>query len=482
MQRNASRRFRTALFVCLAFAGGANASETVTVVEYYNRDLDAYFITGRANEQQALDAVPAFSRTGAVFVAHPASAPAQGQTRICRFYISTSSPFASSHFYGRETTDCVVIANASPPGFTNEGFDFAIAVPTGAAQCATNARFPVYRAFRPAANGKTPNHRYLVSLGQYDAMIASGWTGEGVAFCATSVVDIATNELRAARVRNAAETDQFCRTIVPFHYQIGDAQGALTSGDIGNAYTGDTFAPIASATKWLYGAYVTETRRGALTGDDIRYLTFSSGYVAFDGCDRGETVAACASNPQNNQFSNLAVDKFFYGGGHMQQHALQFAGLGSLTPEPLGRELDRVLKLNTTTSQFTMQQPQLAGGVYTTANVYASFLRKLLRGDLFAASQYEAHAVCTNPATCSDAIATPFPSNESPRYGIGHWIEDTTVSDGAYSSAGAFGFYPWIDASKQYYGVIARFDADGRAGMASVACGRVLRNAWNTIN
>ena len=28
--------------------------------------------------------------------------------------------------------------------------------------------------------------------------------------------------------------------------------------------------------------------------------------------------------------------------------------------------------------------------------------------------------------------------------------------DGAFSSPGAFGFYPWIDSSKSYYGIISR--------------------------
>ena len=31
-------------------------AQSVTVVEYYNKSLDAYFITGRVAEQQALDA------------------------------------------------------------------------------------------------------------------------------------------------------------------------------------------------------------------------------------------------------------------------------------------------------------------------------------------------------------------------------------------------------------------------------------------
>lgn len=37
----------------------------------------------------------------------PASATVSEPTvRICRFYVSVATPFANSHFYGREDTDC----------------------------------------------------------------------------------------------------------------------------------------------------------------------------------------------------------------------------------------------------------------------------------------------------------------------------------------------------------------------------------------
>ena len=35
------------------------------------------------------------------------------------------------------------------------------------------------------------------------------------------------------------------------------------------------------------------------------------------------------------------------------------------------------------------------------------------------------------------------------------------AGDGAFSSPGLFGFYPWIDAGKTYYGVLARYDPTG---------------------
>ena len=43
---------------------------------------------------------------------------------MCRYYISTASPYTSSHFYGFKATDCATIAVAATAGtisgFSNE--------------------------------------------------------------------------------------------------------------------------------------------------------------------------------------------------------------------------------------------------------------------------------------------------------------------------------------------------------------------------
>ena len=88
--------------------------------------------------------------------------------------------------------------------------------------------------------------------------------------------------------------------------------------------------------------------------------------------------------------------------------------------------------------------------------------------------------MCTNSQTCANALYSPFAATESPTYSIGHWVEDPLVSDGAYSSAGAFGFYPWIEPTRAHYGVLARQDFGLRSGAESVPCGRKLRQAWAT--
>lgn len=164
------------------------AAQAVTVIEYYNKPLDAYFITGRATEQATVDANTDFQRTGMTFQALAASAATAATTRICRFYVSTSAPFTSSHYYGREGTDCESLLAQNLPGFSFDGYDFALAQPSSGV-CPANTT-TIYRSFRAAANGKTANHRYTTSATSYAAATNAGYAGEQAAFCATAATDI----------------------------------------------------------------------------------------------------------------------------------------------------------------------------------------------------------------------------------------------------------------------------------------------------
>ena len=457
----------------------ARSVETVTVVEYYNQSLDAYFISARPAEQALLDDAAGFSRSGTRFVANAAADATASQTRICRFYISSASPFVSSHFYGAEARDCVPLIAAKPVQFSFEGYDFAVTSPDASGVCPGANKVPIYRAFRAAANGKTPNHRYTASLTEYNTMIALGWAAEGVAYCTSAAQYPVAESARVAAVRQVAQ-DTTCASVAPFYYEIGDKLGARVSGSIGSIYSAATQMPIASASKWFYGAYVTQARGGALTVDDIRFLSFTSGYVTFSTCAQTDTVGSCAVSGSNGTYTPPAVGKFFYAGSHMQTHATNFMSLGSLANAGLASTIINGLGLSANTADFRYTQPQLAGGINTSANTYTAFLRKLLDHSLIAGTQLNANAVCTNSQTCAAALYSPFPASESPNYSIGHWVEDTLVSDGAYSSAGAFGFYPWIEPTKANYGVLARTDFGANSGVESVPCGRTLRLAWAT--
>jgi hypothetical protein len=75
---------------------------------------------------------------------------------------------------------------------------------------------------------------------------------------------------------------------------------------------------------------------------------------------------------------------------------------------------------------------------------------------------------------------TPIPENW--QYSIAHWVETDPNSngDGAFSSPGSKGVYPWISADKTLYGVIARVGATGGVGYQSAQCGRLIRHAYVT--
>lgn len=70
---------------------------------------------------------------------------------------------------------------------------------------------------------------------------------------------------------------------------------------------------------------------------------------------------------------------------------------------------------------------------------------------------------------------------EAVHYSTGQWVEDDAAGDGAFSCAGAFGFYPWISHGETTWGILARFaPAFGRAqaGVALLMRGREIRAAW----
>lgn len=293
----------------------------------------------------------------------------------------------------------------------------------------------------------------------------------------------------AARAKAVADTAQNnsgpCAAIQPFYWEIGDQNAAKASGSVNKvgdatSYDANTLMAIASASKWIYGAYVAEKRGGALTESDIKFLHFRSGYVSFDAfgsCSFGDTVDGCLNNGRNGAYTARSDGKFNYDGGHMQKHG-SLDGLGGLGSVALAAEVRRVLGQDI---NLSYSQPQLAGGVVTTAADYARLLRKFLGRQLRMGELLGASAVCTNPTSCADAVSTPTPLSENWLYSLGHWVDaDPVVGDGSFSSTGAFGFHPWITADKTHYGVIARRTSIPGTGFESAVCGRLLRKAWET--
>jgi len=244
-------------------------------------------------------------------------------------------------------------------------------------------------------------------------------------------------------------------------------------------YTAGTVMSVASASKWFYSTYVVQRTGGALSASDVKFLNFQSGYSQpIFSClpTLTQTVQECVDLGSNGDYNAADDGVFSYSGAHMQKHAA-LNGLGGLNAVGLGAEIHSQVGNDIS---FVYFEPQPAGGMAMAPSDYALLLRKIVRGDLKMHDALGTHPVCTNSSpTCPNARLTPSPPSESWHYSIGHWVEDDpVVGDGAFSSPGAFGFYPWIDRTKTSYGVVARNEMGG--ALTSVFCGRLIRKAWVT--
>ncbi len=308
-----------------------------------------------------------------------------------------------------------------------------------------------------------------------------------------------TSDARVQAAQQTATASAACAGLSPFYWEIGDASGPLASGQGGSgagAVDPNAAMPIASASKLIFGAYVLQTHgvdELVASGADTA-LNLTSGYDTPDdlSCLRSDTVADCFHAGNHSVFTPANVGRFAYGSCHMQAYAVNVAGLGgdhrsagAGTPK-LADDIQKVVG----DIGLSYAIPLLAGGAKIPPSGYARFLRDVLSGKLEIGRHLGERAVCawTHHDDCNALYS---PVNESSpsattndvsdlkwHYALAHWVED----DGTFSSTGLFGFYPWIDSTKRYYGIVARYDRNIRAnpppGHASSTCGRAIRAAW----
>ncbi|TRX73373.1 trypsin-like peptidase domain-containing protein [Pseudomonas mangiferae] len=161
---------------------------TGTAVEYFNPDLNHYFMTADPAEQAYVDtgAVGKWLRTGQTF-------KAGGSKAVCRFYGNTLPNPATgvafgpnSHFYTADTSECdflVGFYNPAEPSWKFESYDFNITDVVGGA-CPTGT-VPVYRLYnRGYERGVASNHRFTRDLALANQMAQEGWSFEDVKMCA----------------------------------------------------------------------------------------------------------------------------------------------------------------------------------------------------------------------------------------------------------------------------------------------------------
>ncbi len=282
---------------------------------------------------------------------------------------------------------------------------------------------------------------------------------------------------RTAAVKQTIAGNALCTALPAFYWEIGDASGSLASGTVGTGFAATTGMSIASASKLVFGAYVVERFKSNVALIDGSAMRMLSGYtgLVYDTCVGASTVSACFMASNNSSYVAADVGRFYYNGGHFQKYAVDL-GLGADDDQMLAADIKAQVG---TEFSFTYGSPQLAGGIRTSAADYAAFLRKILAGGLALRDHLGEAPVCTQPSSCASALYSPAPA--AWHYSYGHWIEDDPATgDGAFSSPGAFGFYPWIDKTKTYYGILARYSVTAQAYVQSAECGALIRRAFIT--
>jgi len=165
-----------------------------TMVEYYNANLDRYFMTPHAAEQAYIadnisyhDA--GWRKTGRTFGVWDPASTMPGTASACRFAADPIVP-PKTFFDSIKPEDCNFLRQlelATPPGQRAWRYDresFRAAPPVNG-NCAATL-LPIYGLYNLGAErGVDADFRYVGSLTDYDAMIARGWVGSKVPqFCA----------------------------------------------------------------------------------------------------------------------------------------------------------------------------------------------------------------------------------------------------------------------------------------------------------
>lgn len=156
------------------------------VVEYYDPDLNDYFMTVDPSEQAFVDAGKAghWVRTGNSF-------ESGGASPVCRFYgnahinPATGVPYGpNSHFYTVSADECnywVQRQNPNAFSWTLENEHAFYSTPAVNGSCAAGL-VNIYRAYN--LNDQNPNHRITSNIAAYQQTVTAGWRGEGIVMCA----------------------------------------------------------------------------------------------------------------------------------------------------------------------------------------------------------------------------------------------------------------------------------------------------------
>lgn len=171
----------------------AGSVQTLTVTEFYNRNLNHYFLTSSISEAIGIDSGAAgagWERTGNTFQAWPVNSTIAGAVTVCRFYATGPN----SHFFTANIDECQGLRDMEATGRTQaaqtgmqfmgwqyEGVAFQVKLPV-AGTCPVEFE-TIYRAYNNRAEQGDTNHRFSPWQQDISLLQANGWASEGAAMC-----------------------------------------------------------------------------------------------------------------------------------------------------------------------------------------------------------------------------------------------------------------------------------------------------------
>ncbi|MBL8622745.1 MAG: beta-lactamase family protein [Myxococcales bacterium] len=272
-----------------------------------------------------------------------------------------------------------------------------------------------------------------------------------------------------------------------------------------NGFAIDQRVAIASASKMISGLVLFDVvRTGQLTLDSTTggvlgwtgpnaaitlrdLLSFTSGLPRDHACtsQAGVTLAECVAAIAAEPLVAAPGTRFDYGSTHLQVAArMAEVATGRTWAELFRARLADPLGLPAEVAYFTFprqslgqQNPLVAGGLRASMAEYAPMLRLVFhRGvtsaltvgtaEAFAAQATEPHPGATIGVSPAAGHGLDW------HYGLTAWLECPPPATACprLSSAGAFGFTPWVDREHGYYAILGmQLDTTGTDGIANFA-------------
>mgnify|MGYP001384478967 CR=1 FL=1 len=213
------------------------------------------------------------------------------------------------------------------------------------------------------------------------------------------------------------------------------------------------------------------TPEGAITLDHAG--AFVTGFDASNPCTfrPGLTLSECVDDFREAGLQAPPGTQFDYGAAHMHVGSVMVEAVTGVAyndafamhlAQPLGLNDDGLRFYTLPAQGIGTTNPLTSGGLQATVAEYSQFLRVVAHagtvdGVRVVSPELVARMFRNDYTTASVAFSPYTDAGYDFRYGYGGWLEcDGAVAEcDVFSSAGAFGFTPWVDREHGYYAILA---------------------------